>query len=59
MVPIMARPIKKWEMRCSITAVRVVMGLRSSVHPESSGFEVGMMWRVVWVTVRDVVWTGA
>lgn len=62
MVPIMARPIRKCEMRCSITAVRVVIGWRSSVPSVPSGSEgldVGMMWRVVLVMVREVVWTGA
>ena len=42
MVPIMARPIRKWEMRCSTTAVAVMMGWRISV-PSDSGSEIGMM----------------
>lgn len=42
MVPIMARPIRKWEMRCSITAVGVMMGRQISV-PSDSGSEIGMM----------------
>lgn len=42
MVPIMARPIRKWEMRCSITVVGVMMGRRSSVLSDSEP-EIWMM----------------
>lgn len=56
MVPISARPIKKWETRCSTTAVALTTGRRISVPAPSA---VGMIFSSVSYCVRESVWTGA